>query len=181
MLNTLANYGTALYVHKALTKQAENAKEAVDYLQGIGLLRTEKSSAPMSKRAATYYFERELEPGVPLSLAQIRVAELTPEEKEALKKQYGLSKNTSLEEKSESRGRWARRLGGAAGALGGGILGTLGVAALTRSSPEFGLATVASALLGGRLGGKFLEEKATKKYSLEGLKKALDASKEKSA
>lgn len=172
--DALENLGAALYVHRALSKQAEKAKEAVDYFNGVGVL---------NKQAATYYFDHELEPGKDVSLARIRAAELNPVEKEILRKHYGLSRNVNIEDENESRGRWARRLGGAAGALGAGLIGALGMGALLRAAPEVdpenfvAAAGAITGLIGGKLGARFAEDKATKKYSLEGLKKVLEARK----
>lgn len=42
MLNTkelLTKLGTAIYIHKALIKQAQKGKEAVDYLKKCGMLK----------------------------------------------------------------------------------------------------------------------------------------------
>lgn len=49
--DVLKNLGKALYIHKALMKTAEDAKDAVDYLEYIGILDCDVDNMSLVKSA----------------------------------------------------------------------------------------------------------------------------------
>ena len=157
----LKNLGASLYIHKALSKRAEKAKEAVDYFSGVRLL----------KQAATYHFDQELVPGEVITESRLRAAELTPEEKEILKEHYGLDRNASIDALSESRGSKGKILGGLAGLAGAGTLGAM-LPKLVGKAPSKELGFI-TGLIGAGLGAHIGESKASEKYSVSALKKIL--------
>ena len=160
-LGLLQHLGEAVYLHKALTKRAEKAKEAVDYFQGVGLL----------KQAATYHFDQELVPGDVITESRLRAAELTPEEKEILKEHYGLDRNASIDTLSQSRGSKGKILGGLAGLAGAGTLGAM-LPKLVGKAPSKELGFI-TGLIGAGIGAHIGESKASEKYSVSALKKIL--------
>lgn len=154
--DVLKNLGKALYIHKALMKTAEDAKEAVDYFSSMGAL-----DMGLIKEAI----------GIPATLAGVyRSEKLTDDEKKQLKKRYGLKDDASLALRNAGRG-WLGGLGGfTAGAIGGGLLnGTLDLSGKTNYIAR-GKLPKALALLGAA-GGTYL---ATNKYSKNNIRRKED-------
>ena len=155
--DVLKNLGKALYIHKALMKTAEDAKEAVDYFSNVGAL-----DMGLIKEAGW---------GLPGAIAGVyRSENLTDDEKKQLKKRYGLKDDASLALRNAGRGFLGGVGGFTAGAIGGGLLnGTLDLSAKSNTLVRGKLPKVLAVL--GAAGGTYL---ATNKYSKKNVRRKED-------
>lgn len=142
--DVLKNLGKALYIHKALMKTAEDAKEAVDYFSSMGAL-----DMGLTKNAY-------IDIGIDALVGGMRAADLTEDEKAELRKRYGLKDDSNIALRNAGRGA----VGGLAGTLAG-----VGAGVLHSPRAAFGLGLL------GQAAGTYL---ATNKYSKKNVRRKED-------
>lgn len=136
--DVLKNLGKALYIHKALMKTAEDAKDAVDYFSNIGAF-----DVGLIKNAYIGVLPNAL-------VGSVRSANLTDDEKVELRKRYGLKDDSNIALRNAGRGVAGGFLGTAAGMPIGALLGGPGGA-------------LALGLIGQAVGTQLATDKYSKK------------------